>query len=175
MLFNSNLPDKIHKTGDTYPMAYGWIVIGIQWTNGKWCMPTFPHICLLGYSILNSLTWLSVNSTVYSGADKKKKTSKLRVTSLRAGNSPGPVNSPHKWPVTRKMFPFDDVIMHTITPAPGAKRNKNPLRTDDAIISKQSKTHSRAHLMGCTVLRGCAYMVCEMSWLFIVGKWRAIC
>ena len=23
----------------------------------------------------------------------------------------GPVISPHKWPVTRKMFPFDDVIM----------------------------------------------------------------
>ena len=23
----------------------------------------------------------------------------------------GPVNSPHKWPVTRKMFSFDDVIM----------------------------------------------------------------
>ena len=23
----------------------------------------------------------------------------------------GPVNSPHKWPVTGKMFPFDDVIM----------------------------------------------------------------
>ena len=23
----------------------------------------------------------------------------------------GPVNSPHKWPVTRKMSPFDDVIM----------------------------------------------------------------
>ena len=31
---------------------------------------------------------------------------------LCAGNSPGPVNSPHKGPVTRKMFPFDDVIMH---------------------------------------------------------------
>ena len=42
---------------------------------------------------------------------RSKKTSKLRVTSLCAGNSPGPVNSPHKWPVTRKMFPFDDVIM----------------------------------------------------------------
>ena len=40
-----------------------------------------------------------------------KKTSKLRATGLCAGNSPGPVNSPHKWPVTRKMFPFDDVIM----------------------------------------------------------------
>ena len=41
-----------------------------------------------------------------------KETSKLRVTGLCAGNSPGPVNSPHKGPVTRKMFPFDDVIMN---------------------------------------------------------------
>ena len=40
-----------------------------------------------------------------------KKTSKLRVTGLCEGNSPGPVNSPHKGPVTRKTFPFDDVIM----------------------------------------------------------------
>ena len=36
----------------------------------------------------------------------------LRVTGFCVGNSPGPVNSPHKWPVTRKMFPFDDVIMY---------------------------------------------------------------
>ena len=40
---------------------------------------------------------------------RSKKTSKLRVTGLCVGNSPGPVNSPHKGPVTRKMFPFDDV------------------------------------------------------------------
>ena len=38
-----------------------------------------------------------------------KKTSKLRVTGLCVGNSP--VNSPHKKPVTWKMFIFDDVIM----------------------------------------------------------------
>ena len=42
---------------------------------------------------------------------RSKKTSKLRVTGLCVGNSPGPVNSPHKGPVTRKMFPFNDVIM----------------------------------------------------------------
>ena len=42
---------------------------------------------------------------------RSKKTSKFRVTGLCVGNSPGPVNSPHKGPVTRKMFPFDDVIM----------------------------------------------------------------
>ena len=40
-----------------------------------------------------------------------KKTSKLRVTGLCAGIHRRPVNSPHKWPVTQKMFPFDDVIM----------------------------------------------------------------
>ena len=43
---------------------------------------------------------------------RSKKTSKLRVAGLCAGNSPA--NSPHKWPVTRKMFPFDDVIMMLI-------------------------------------------------------------
>ena len=42
---------------------------------------------------------------------RSMKTSKLRVTGLCVGNSPGPVNSPHKGPVTRKIFPFDDVIM----------------------------------------------------------------
>ena len=42
---------------------------------------------------------------------RSKKTSKICVTGLCVGNSPGPVNSPHKGPVTRKMFPFDDVIM----------------------------------------------------------------
>ena len=36
---------------------------------------------------------------------------------LCAGNWPGPVNSPHKGPVTRKMFPFDDVIMNYSSPS----------------------------------------------------------
>ena len=42
-----------------------------------------------------------------------KKTSKLRVTDLSEGNSlmTGPVDSPHRGPSRRKMFPFDDVLM----------------------------------------------------------------
>ena len=47
---------------------------------------------------------------------RSKKTSKLRVTGLCGGNSPGPVNSPHKGPVTGKMFPFDDIIMGPAAP-----------------------------------------------------------
>ena len=42
---------------------------------------------------------------------RSTKASKLSVTGLCAGNSPVAGESPHKEPVTRKMFPFDDVIM----------------------------------------------------------------
>ena len=51
-----------------------------------------------------------VYSTVYSGADQSKHQSSASLAFLW-GIHRGPVNSPHKWPVTRKMFPFDDVIM----------------------------------------------------------------
>ena len=44
---------------------------------------------------------------------RSRKTSKLRVTGLCEGNSPVTGVSPHKGPATRKMFPFDDVIMGT--------------------------------------------------------------
>ena len=42
---------------------------------------------------------------------RSKKTSKLCVTGRCGGIHGSPVNSPDKRPVTRKMFPFDDVIM----------------------------------------------------------------
>ena len=51
-----------------------------------------------------------VSTTVYSDADKRKHQSPTSLAFVR-GLHRGPVNSPHKWPVTRKMFPFYDVIM----------------------------------------------------------------
>ena len=45
---------------------------------------------------------------------RSKKTPKLRVTSLCQGNSRWPMISPHKGPVTPKMFPFDDVIKQAL-------------------------------------------------------------
>ena len=47
---------------------------------------------------------------------RSKKTSKLRVTGLCVGNSPVTGEFPHKWPVTRKMFPFHYVIVWIIQP-----------------------------------------------------------
>ena len=59
-------------------------------------------------SQITSLT--IVYSAVYPGADQRKH---QRPASLAFvwGIYREPVNSPHKWPVTRKLFPFDDVIM----------------------------------------------------------------
>ena len=48
-------------------------------------------------------------STVYSGADDRKHQRSASLA-FEWGIHQWPVNSPHKWPVTRKMFPFDDVI-----------------------------------------------------------------
>ena len=44
---------------------------------------------------------------------RSKKTSSSTSLAFMRGIHRSPVNSPHKGPVTRKMFPFDDVIMGT--------------------------------------------------------------
>ena len=62
-------------------------------------------------TIASQITSLAiVYSTVYSEAYQRKHQSSASLAFVR-GIHRGPVNYPHKWPVTRKMFPFDDVIM----------------------------------------------------------------
>ena len=69
-------------------------------------------------TIASQITSLTiVYSTVYSGADQSKHQSSASLAFVW-GIHRGPVNSPHKWPVTRKMFPFDDVIMSSMGWAP---------------------------------------------------------
>ena len=63
-------------------------------------------------TIATQITSLTVvYSSVYSDADQGKHQSSASLAFVWEIHR-GPVNSPHKWPVTRKMFPFDDVIMH---------------------------------------------------------------
>ena len=85
-----------------------------------------PHDCLLNHLFRR----------------RSKKTSKLRFTGLCAGNSPGTVNSPHQWPVTRKMFPFDDVIMGPVIRAQYVMFNLiNPLAYDYTIWCHKLDQH----------------------------------
>ena len=63
-------------------------------------------------TIASQITSLTiVYSIVYSDADQRIHQCSASLAFVR-GIHRGPVNSPHKWPVTRKMFPFDDVIMN---------------------------------------------------------------
>ena len=95
------------------PVALRWLIMG---------------------TIVSQITSLTiVYSTVYSGADQRKHQSSASLAFVQ-GIHRGPVNSPHKWPVTRKMFPFDDVIMgqfglnknHRRGPFTGGNRAKLP-------------------------------------------------
>ena len=84
---------------------------------------SFDHTELTGLCELYALHWRHNDHSSVSNHQphgcllnrifrrRSKNTSKLRVAGVCKGSSPGPVNSPHKGPVTRKMFPFDDVIM----------------------------------------------------------------
>ena len=94
------------------------------------CIHDIFHFCHKGYAkrangardrphyndvimdtIASQITSLTiVFSTVYSDADQRKHQTSASLA-LVSGIHQGSVNSPHKWPITRKMFPLDDVIM----------------------------------------------------------------
>ena len=65
-------------------------------------------------AIVSQITSLMIiYSTVYLGADQRKHQSSASLAFVR-GIHRWPVNAPHKWPVTRKSFPFNDVIMQMV-------------------------------------------------------------
>ena len=75
-------------------------------------MTNFEHYSdvIMG-AMASQITSLTiVYSTVYSWADQSKNQSSASLALVR-GIHRWPVNSKHKWAVTRNMFPFDDVIM----------------------------------------------------------------
>ena len=88
------------------------------WIQGLWnedfertrCSHIHHSDVIMG-AMASQITSLTiVYSTVYSGEYQRKHQSSASLAFVR-GIHRWPVNSPHKWPVTRKMFPFDDVIM----------------------------------------------------------------
>ena len=81
-------------------------------------MRTYSHyIDVIMSPMASQITSLTiVYSTVYSGLDQRKHQSSASLAFLW-GIHRWPVNSPHKGPVTRKMFPFDDVIVCLLRPS----------------------------------------------------------
>ena len=95
---NSNLTDRLMKwllCAQKTSHYYGWRGRGFHYND----------------VIMGALTSQITNLTiVYSDADQRKHQSSASLAFVQ-GIHRWPVNFPHKRPVTRKMFPFDDVIM----------------------------------------------------------------
>ena len=83
--------------------------------EGHWSLfYVFNYNDVIMSAMASQITSLTiVYSTVYSGADQRKHQSSASLSFVR-GIHRWPVNSPHKRPITRKMFPFDDVIMFVL-------------------------------------------------------------
>ena len=120
------LIQRVNNDVNTYSISLQWRHNGCDGVSDHQ-----PHYCLLHHLF----------------GSKSKKTSNLRATGLCTGNSPLPVNSPHKWPVTRKMFHLMTSSYHgvvivykyhllTVTPPPSLPHQPHPLHrlSSDTII-----------------------------------------
>ena len=70
----------------------------------------FPRLALRDVMMGAMASQITSLSIVYLAVYSRKHQSSASLAFVR-GIHRWPVNSPHKWPVTRKMFPFNDVIM----------------------------------------------------------------
>ena len=83
----------------------------VSWFHCHYTSFPLRHSDVIMDAMASQITSLTiVYSTVYSGADQRKHQSFASLAFVR-GIHRSPVNPPHKGPVTRKTFPFDDVIM----------------------------------------------------------------
>ena len=98
-----------------HTVVWAWIILSTITSKNS---PSYHYDDVIMGAIASQITSLTiVYSTVYSGADQSKHQSSASLAFVW-GIHRGPVNCPHKWPVTRKMFPFDDVIMAMQCTAP---------------------------------------------------------
>ena len=120
----------------------------IQNIRALWCFVViFGHYndIIMGATASQITSLTIVYSTVYSGTDQRKHQSSASLAFVR-GIHQWPVNSPHKGPVTRKMFSFVDVIMcWWILPIPPSvtshtmEQSRNCLYATEAILRNMGK------------------------------------
>ena len=80
-----------------------------HYLNQCWFVPHYDDV-IMGEMASQITSLMIVYSTVYSDVDQRKPQSSVSLAFVR-GIKRGPVNSPHKWPVTWKKFPFHNGIM----------------------------------------------------------------
>ena len=100
------------KEADTKYLEYPWNKPGITFAMTA----TICYSDVITGTMVPQITSLTiVYSNAYSGTDQRRLKSSASLAFVR-GIHRWPVNSPHKGPVTWKMFPFDDVLMMAWVP-----------------------------------------------------------
>ena len=105
---------KNSSNGETLPISWRLYVCTRAWhvVLSSLIQSLCHYNDVIMGAIASQITSLTiVYSTIYSYADQRKHQSSASFALW--GIHRGPVNSPHKWPVTRKMILFDDVTMIT--------------------------------------------------------------
>ena len=139
--------NHVSKSSHRAPVGFlDMLDVGYAWINSKMWFALTKHLfsrdVTLNALSIDALPWRHNERDGVSNHQprdcllnrlfrrRSKKTSKLRVTGLCGGNS-----SPHKGPVTRKMSPFDGIII-----------TGDPLHSRAACTQPCNvNTHSRAH------------------------------
>ena len=93
----------LHLVMNHEQWCFSFITTLIGWHPG----PSYNNDVIIS-AMASQITSLTI---VYSGANQRKHQSSASLAFV-LGIHRWPVNSPHKGPVTRKIFPFDDVIIH---------------------------------------------------------------
>ena len=113
LIFHSNFPGaneliNVSKKGPIWPMLPLVSLFDLN-TVGYYICTHYSDV-IMGTMASQITSLATVYSTIYSGADQRKHQCSASLAFVR-GIHRSPVNYPHKGPVTRRMIPFNDVIM----------------------------------------------------------------
>ena len=91
-------------------IIYHLFILSISWAH-QYLGRKFHYSDVIMTAMASQITNFTIDyPSVYSSADQRKYQSSASLAFVR-GIHRWPVNYPHKGPVTREMFPFDDVFM----------------------------------------------------------------
>ena len=113
-----------------------------------------------------------VYSTVYSGPDETIHQNSASLAFVQ-GIHRGPVNSPHKGPVTRKFFPFDDVIMVKPQVIGAEVYISWPMGPSDRSKSSDKSLHQHNGVSK-MVFCGRHFSTAFLEWRYLNIKWNFI-
>ena len=111
LVFTRDCEDKLQHRQQISRLSPWWLFCccAMEWPFASIVQNFCKHYgdFLMG-TVASQITSLTiVYSTIYSGAGQRKHQSSASLAFVR-GIHRRPVNSLHKWPATRKMFPFHD-------------------------------------------------------------------